>query len=103
MPRRDHAGVAPARPGGGQGVALEDDDLVAVFLQLIGGRHPDDAAPQNDYPHRFSDPAPRASKYRNPATSSMTVTPAPRPSSRIRSNSKHRSGRSDLIWKSRSP
>ena len=51
MARRDHAGVAPARLGRHHAVALEDDDLVAVFLELIGGRHADHAAAENDYSH----------------------------------------------------
>ena len=51
MTGRDHAGVAPARLGCDLAVALEDDDVMSVFLQLIGGRDADHAAAENDYPH----------------------------------------------------
>ena len=51
MTRRDHAGVAPARLGRDLAVALEDDDLMAVLLQLIGGGDAHHASAENDYPH----------------------------------------------------
>ena len=54
MARRDHAGVAPARLGRDLGVALEDDDLVAVPLQLIGGGDADHAAAEHHYAHDLS-------------------------------------------------
>src|ERR1700722_8594131 len=51
MARRDHAGVAPAGPGRDLAVALDDHDLVAVALQLIGGGDADAAAAEHDYAH----------------------------------------------------
>ena len=51
MAWRDHAGVAPARAGGDLGIAFEQHDLVAVPLQLIGGRDADHAAAEHHYAH----------------------------------------------------
>ena len=51
MAGRDHAGVAQARAGRDLGVAFEDHDLVAVPLQLIGGRDADHAAAEHHYAH----------------------------------------------------
>jgi hypothetical protein len=51
MAWRDHAGVAPARAGSDFGIAFEQHDLVAVPLQLIGGRDADHAAAEHHYAH----------------------------------------------------
>ena len=51
MAGRDHACVAEARAGGDLGVAFEQHDLVAVPLQLIGGRDADHAAAEHHYAH----------------------------------------------------
>src|SRR5271156_2705379 len=60
MAGRDHAGVAPTRPGGDLAVALDDNDLVAVPLQLIGSSDADHAAAEHDYAHGgFAPPAVR--------------------------------------------
>lgn len=54
MPRRDHAGIAPAGLSRDLLLALEDDDLVPVLLQLVGGGDADDAATQYDHAHYAS-------------------------------------------------
>ncbi len=51
MAGRDHAGVAEARFRRDFAVAFEDDDLVAVPLQLIGGGDADHAAAEHHYAH----------------------------------------------------
>src|SRR5271163_5165824 len=51
MAWRDHAGVAPARAGSNLRVAFDDHDLVAVPLQLKGGRDADHAAAEHHYAH----------------------------------------------------
>jgi hypothetical protein len=54
MTRRYHACVAPARLGRDLAVALDDDDVVTVFLQLIRGGDADHSAAENDYPHNVT-------------------------------------------------
>ena len=54
--RRNDAGVAPARARRRQPVALENLDLAAVALQLIGGGHPDDPTTKNHNPHAVAPP-----------------------------------------------
>src|SRR5271166_6043375 len=51
MAGRDHAGVAEACAGRDLWVAFDDHDLVAVPLQLIGGRDADHAAAEHHYAH----------------------------------------------------
>jgi hypothetical protein len=51
MAGRDHAGVAEASAGGDLLVAFQDHDLVAVPLQLRGGRDADHAAAEHHYAH----------------------------------------------------
>ena len=51
MAGRDHARVAEARAGGDFGIAFEQHDLVAVALQLIGGRDADHAAAEHHNAH----------------------------------------------------
>ena len=51
MAGRDHAGVGEARFGRDLMVAFDHHDLVAVPLQLIGGRDADHAAAQHCYAH----------------------------------------------------
>ena len=54
MPRRDHAGIAPALAGSDLAVALDKHDVVAVLLQLIGGRDADDPTPEHYDAHEAS-------------------------------------------------
>ena len=58
VPRRYHAGIAPARARGEFVGALENDDVMAVLLQLIGAGDADDASAENHYPHHAR-PLPR--------------------------------------------
>ena len=51
MARRNHAGVAEARFRRDLAIAFEDDDVVAVPLQLIGGGDADHAAAKHHYAH----------------------------------------------------
>ena len=51
MPRRDHAGIAPARLARHGVLPLEQHDLVAVPEQLIGRGHADHAATHDQNAH----------------------------------------------------
>ena len=59
MAGRDHAGVAEARAGSDLRIAFDDHDLVAVPLQLIGGRDADHAAAEHHYAHGLQSTMPR--------------------------------------------
>ena len=50
----DQAGIGMAGLEPGLGLPIQDDHLMAVGRQIIGGHDPDDAAAQHDNPHASS-------------------------------------------------